>query len=137
MPGVLRNIRPLYLLALFQLVGGPVALLVVMFLGKVCVTRVAEHGLTHGISKALQSEEWQPMTSEWMQEGAVLPGTEKDKAPAKNKGKEAKGKLFVSEMERPVMAPVCEVKRVKRWTQSDAFVCVRAQAPPGPPPTVA
>jgi hypothetical protein len=138
LPGMsrtLHNVRPLYLLALFQLVGGPVVLLLVILLGKLSVPHVAEHGLTAGITETLQSKEWQAVTHELLQDGTALPASDKDKIPTNPK--ETKAKLFVTDMDGPVTAPVCATIGIMPWSRSDVFACVRSQAPPGPPPRLA
>lgn len=63
MPPFRPSIRHLYLLALFQLVGGPLVILAVVFFSRMVVHQAAEHGLTVGVVKASQSEEWQQVAS--------------------------------------------------------------------------
>lgn len=57
------SIRHLYLLALFQLVGGPLVILAVVFFSRMVVHQAAEHGLKVGVVKASQSAEWQKVAS--------------------------------------------------------------------------
>jgi hypothetical protein len=63
MPPFRPSIRHLYLLALFQLVGGPLVILAVVFFSRMVVHQAAEHGLTVGVVKASQSAEWQKVAS--------------------------------------------------------------------------
>ena len=52
------RVRVLCLLALLQVVGGPLVLVGVATLGKVMVKETAQHGVVAGISRAVESEEW-------------------------------------------------------------------------------
>jgi len=53
-----RRARILCLLALLQVVGGPLVLVGVATLGKVLVKQTAEHGVATGVSRAMESEDW-------------------------------------------------------------------------------
>jgi hypothetical protein len=134
MPRLPHKYRPLYLLALFQLVGGPVVLLLVMLFSKLGVHQVAQHGFAEGISQAWNSAEWQTAMNVVMQGEAGLPSTQKgkDKVPAKEK--DTKVKFFATELERAVGAPMCDDLERIPWRSGDVFAMTRAQAPPGPPP---
>lgn len=131
-----QRTRSLYLLALFQLVGGPAVLLVVMMFGKIGTRHVSEAGLGAGITKALQSEEWRAAAQELLHEALALPSTgndtEKNKLPGKTK--ETKGKLFATDLEKPVMAPVISVLGTTQMSRTDNVALVRSHAPPIPPP---
>ena len=130
-----RHIHPLCLLALFQLVGGPVVLMCVILFSKLSVPRVAEHGLALGVTKAWQSYEWQAAMDDVLHGEAGLPTTQKDKVPAKLK--EAKEKIWAVELEKPVMAPACEATDCVPLPRSDGMATTRSHAPPIPPPRLA
>jgi hypothetical protein len=51
--------RHLYLLALFQLVGGPLVILAVVFFCRMTAQHATDHGVTTGIVKVWQSPEWE------------------------------------------------------------------------------
>jgi hypothetical protein len=135
MPRALKNIRPLYLLALFQLVGGPAVLLVVLLFGRLSVSQVSEHGLAQGIAVTLQSDAWQTAAQEVLQTGAALPATERDKVPVKPQ--ETKAKLYAAGMESPVTAPAAAATDIVPRARDDVSGSARAQAPPAPPPRLA
>lgn len=133
MPHFLHNTRKLYLLALFQLVGGPLVLLPVILFSKLSVKHVAEHGLTAGITEAWHSAEWQDAVDEVLQGEAGLPSTQKDKIPVK--AKETKAKLFATELDRPVAAPEeMSASILLPWSRSNENASARTHAPPIPPP---
>lgn len=54
-----QGTRSLYLLALFQLVGGPIVLLTLMMFSKIAVKNYsADEGVRAGVAKVFQSTEW-------------------------------------------------------------------------------
>lgn len=53
-----RRARLLCLLALLQVVGGPLVLVGVATLGKVLVKESLQNGVVPGVSRALESDEW-------------------------------------------------------------------------------
>jgi hypothetical protein len=132
MPRSLKNIRPLYLLALFQLVGGPVVLVAVILFGRMSVEHVAEHGLAAGISETLQSDDWQSAAQELAQAVNGIPAKQDDKTPVPVK--ETKGKLYTTDLDKPVAAPLISMEGRTPWLRVDMFAATRSQAPPGPPP---
>lgn len=133
MPKHLHNTRRLYLLALFQLVGGPLVLLPVLLFSKLSVKHVAEHGLTAGITQAWHSEEWQDAVDEVLQGEAGLPATQKDKLPPQTK--ETKAKLFATELDRPATAPGrWAATGLLPWSRLHETAATRPHAPPSPPP---
>jgi hypothetical protein len=129
--------RSLYLLALFQLVGGPAVLLVVLLFGKVATRHVSEIGLSPGITKALHCEEWQSATQALLQDGSALPGTSKDSDKIPEKSKDTKGKLFATELEIPATAPEIAMVGTLEVSRVGTDASTRAQAPPIPPPRLA
>jgi hypothetical protein len=115
--------RSLYLLALFQLVGGPVVLVAVILFGRLSVEHVAEHGLAVGITETLQSDEWQAATQELAQGVAGLPVKESDKVPVPPK--ETKDKLYTTDLDKPVTAPVISMESRTLWLRGDVFALAR------------
>jgi hypothetical protein len=132
MPRLPHKYRSLYLLALFQLVGGPLVLLPVILFSKLGVKEVAAHGFTKGLSQAWHGAGWQSAMEAVLQGDVGLPSTEKDKTPQRTK--DAKEKLFATELERPMSAPIRDVVERVPWKPGDVFALARTQAPPGPPP---
>lgn len=126
-----RKTRILYLLALLQLVGGPLILLQVTFFCKLTLREAPEIGIAAAASQAWNSDEFQ----------AVLIGD----IPKRNQ----------NQFPHPSQDPGSKVEKVKspfiHWQTEAPFVdtaCVRwkmisvervwtpawPQAPPGPPP---
>ena len=132
MPRLSLNTRKLYLLALFQLVGGPLVLLAVLLFGKLSVKQVTEHGFLAGITQTAESQEWKSAMQDLLQEAAGLPSDQKDKLPVKVK--DAKQKIFAIELDRPTAIVLLETPPATPWSLSDSIVIARAHAPPIPPP---
>lgn len=126
------NTRKLYLLALFQLVGGPLVLLAVLLFSKFSVRHVAERGVVVGIVETAKSQEWKSAMQDLLQEAAGLPSTQQDKLPVKVK--DAKQKIFAIELDRPTAIVLLETPPATPWSLSDSIVIARAHAPPIPPP---
>lgn len=121
--------RSLYLLALFQLVTGPLVLLTVLTFCKVTVQHLPADGLAVSLSKALQSDELQALFSETTD----APQNKSDKSKPKVKLDTAKLMLIAWSV-----PPAFEVSNeVILWPmKAETWVSAWAQAPPGPPPRV-
>lgn len=129
--------RHLYLLALFQLVGGPLVLVPMLLMSKAVVRETAQHGVVKGFHEALVSQEWSE-AQEMLQRGSIVAEpSSSTKAPGKKeKAKDGQPKLdFVAWtppalMEQdgtPVKRPAWE------WHPMSSHW---ANAPPSPPPRV-
>ena len=132
MPPFRPSIRHLYLLALFQLVGGPLVILAVVFFSRMVVHQAAEHGLTVGVVKASQSAEWQKVASALS--GATygqLPSGKKDPVPVvKDPGGKLLGLMWVG-VTLPEEPPVpCDGPHL--WVRT--LTAAWPHAPPLPPP---
>jgi hypothetical protein len=83
--------KHLYLLALFQLVGGPLVILAVVVFSKLAVQHVPEQGIQHGFASVLQSAEWQEVLQTALVGSAKQPrksaDTDKLPQPPPEKGK--------------------------------------------------
>lgn len=132
MPPFRPSVRQLYLLALFQLLGGPLVILAVVFGSRLVVTHVAEHGVRAGVAAAWKSAEWEKVAH-------ALTGAVPD-APASKPGKPVPpvkddgGKLFgecwvniplpVTNVTAETDPTLWQMPRLPLW----------AHAPPAPPP---
>ena len=132
-----QHARLLYLLALFQLVGGPLVLCAVVLFSSVAMEKQVTLG---------EKIEWALQSAQTMQSAATegdhldvladdgMPP--KPKAPTPSKTKEGKGKLFgldewfVTKLWQPTRTRLAVAKR------GDGGVVTRANAPPIPPPRV-
>lgn len=135
MPPFRPSIRHLYLLALFQLVGGPLVIVAVVFFSRMVVHQAAEHGLTVGVVKASQSAEWQKVASALS--GATyghVPSGKKDPVPVvKDPGGKLLGLMWEG-VTLPKEPPVpCDGPHLWVRTLTSAW----PHAPPLPPPRCA
>ena len=132
MPPFRPSIRHLYLLALFQLVGGPLVIVAVVFFSSMVAHQAAEPGLTVGVVKASQSAEWQKVASALS--GATygqVPSEKKDPVPVvKDPGGKLLGLMWEG-VTLPQEPPVlCEGPHLWVRTLTSAW----PHAPPLPPP---
>lgn len=132
MPRLLFKTRKLYLLALFQLVGGPLVLLALLLFSKLSVKHVAEHGFVAGITQTAKSQEWKHAVHDLIQEAVGLPSAHRDKLPIK--AKDVKQKIFAVEFDRRPALLLPEMKSSVPWSLSEAALIARTHAPPIPPP---
>ena len=92
MPTFRPSARHLYLLALFQLVGGPLVILSVVFFSRLVAKYSADDGVVVGVTQAWQSPEWQKITRALI---ATTPGPIKASPEGHaEKVKEPGGKVF-------------------------------------------
>lgn len=130
--------RHLYLLALFQLVGGPLVILPLVMVCKVTLTQTAQHGVVEGLRQAPLTKEWQRASVVLLHGEAALPDShEKNGVPGTpEKFKEGKVKLdlavwMTAAIPQPESAAIG--RPCWRWLPSAS---TWAHAPPGPPPRV-
>jgi len=133
MNGAPRNKRWLILLALFQLVAGPLVLLQVMVFCQVTAEKVPEHGIVKAAGEAWQSVEFQrtlDVAATVHTQSSSAPAPEKSFQPDQNK---ILGTLWVPmpALVRPSADPLPGTALRGTWTP----VC--QSAPPGQPPRVA
>ena len=127
-----HNARSLYLLALFQLVGGPLVLLSVILFSKLMVTHSSQHGLKAGVVEALQSVEWKTVTNAFMNAEQDAATNQAPLAPTKIK--EVKAKCFaIAQAMLPLqIRELTSTKLPMEW--ESVIVADWRQAPPNPPP---
>jgi len=134
MDGAPRKKQWLILLALFQLVAGPLVLLQVMVFCQVTAEKAPEQGIVKAAAEAWHSAEFQrtlDVAANLKRQDQPLPGT-----PEKTFQPETK-KIFgtlwepLSGLVRPHADPLPGTELRRGWTP----VC--QSAPPGPPPRVA
>lgn len=127
--------RSLYLLALFQLVGGPAVLLAIMMFSKIAVkTFSAEAGTKAGFTKIFQSTEWQSFALTLDQ---TVNADGKSKTPFQPQAKNAKLKIVSVPWSPPQILPFVffEVQPHCRWVPDESSAW--PHAPPSPPPKLA
>lgn len=128
------SMRPLYWLALFQLVAGPLALVTVMTFCKLTVREVPTHGVAAAMSRAWQSEEFQAVLAA-SQDGAVDAAKSSQPKP-EPKVKKDGGKLTWIAWQ-PVRTELAVPAREMNWgVFAETWTPSWSQAPPGPPPRV-
>lgn len=96
---LLRHARVLYLLALLQLLGGPLVLGGMMLVSKVTADAGEQHFVALELSEAGASEAWSADTSAewtWSEQQGLLP-PKCPKLPESGKANDGKGKLWVFE----------------------------------------
>ena len=127
-----RNLRFLYLLALFQLVGGPLVLLQLTVFCKVALHEAPHAGMAKAAVFAWQSGDFQAALAA---PDVVKTGEKKSgPVPGGPKLKLEKAKMPIIPWEASVPAPpeiamLCKIAdRARVWTPA------WPQAPPGPPP---
>ncbi|QIF01808.1 hypothetical protein [Roseimicrobium sp. ORNL1] len=133
--------RHLYLLALFQLVGGPLVLVPMLLMSKAVVRETAQHGVVQGLHEVVVSQEWSEVR-EMIQKGGIvseLSSSTKAPAPGKQKqekAKDGKPKLDFVTWTMPALVEL-EGLPVKRpgW-EWQPMASSWANAPPSPPPRV-
>ena len=130
-----RNTRWLYLLALFQLVAGPLVLTQVMVFCKITVENTAEQGVITAAVEALQSEEFNASLDAAAGIRQEQPNSDRE-LPRETKASSMKiigtpwaGQLPALVAEAPKRLNFPEYRR--RWTPTGL------SAPPGPPPRLA
>ncbi len=129
--------RHLYLLALFQLVGGPLVLVPLIMMTRVVVRETATHGLVEGLTRAQESEEWREADG-MLQHLRHLTVPNKD-ARGKTSGAPEKSKDVKPKLDLALWAesPACPLEGLpvaaphSRWLP---MASDWAHAPPIPPP---
>lgn len=123
------NSRSLYLLALFQLVAGPLVLMLVVTFCKVTVRELPEQGVAKAMSKAWHSDEVQAVVhaADKAEDSPASPLSKATKDKVKIVGVEWQAVALVLHLPMPTSLPM---SKLPSWTPS------WPQAPPGTPPRV-
>lgn len=127
--------RHLYLLALFQLVGGPLVLVPMLMMSKAVVRETAQHGVVTGLHEAVESQEWDD-AREMIQSGAI-PDSPAKKHGAPEKSGEGKPKLNFMAWTAPARLELEGNLAAKPAWEWQPMASHWANAPPSPPPRVA
>lgn len=128
----LVKFRSLYLLALFQLVAGPLVLVQVSALGKLTIREASTHGIARAVGIAWKSSEFQANFAD-----AAIPDQVKSKqnAPTSDpKATLAKGKMPWIDWSADRLAIMTISIPVPRQDATRWWTPAWPQAPPGPPP---
>jgi hypothetical protein len=128
--------RHLYLLALFQLVGGPLVLVPMLMMSKAVVRETAQHGVVKGFHQAMVSQEWEEVR-EMLQDGVVSGTSSSTKAPGKQeKSIDGKSKLDFVAWTTPALMELDGVPVKRPAWEWQPMASSWANAPPSPPPRV-
>lgn len=126
--------RHLYLLALFQLVGGPLVLVPMLMMSKAVVRETAQHGMVKGIHLATLSPEWDEVR-EIFQHGIAPDLSPSTKAPGKKENaKDGKPKLDFVTWTMPALAEQEGAPEKRPAWEWQPMASSWANAPPSPPP---
>jgi hypothetical protein len=124
--------RFLYLLALAQLVGGPLVLLQVSVFCKVVIREAPHVSAGEAISRALNSEDFQTaLIPAAEQKSPAQPSSDKDP-----KVKLEKAKLALLPWEMNARSLVSKNQGLAKVEVERTWTPIWPQAPPGPPPRV-
>lgn len=127
-----RNLRFLYLLALFQLVTGPLVLFQVTVLCKLTVREVPRNSVATAVSKAWHSPEFQATLTD---DGGLQQVAKKSPVPTSDpKTKTVKVKMPAIAWQATPLVLVNLSKRITAQNYSRVWTPAWPQAPPGPPP---
>jgi hypothetical protein len=133
MPGIAKgkNLKLLYLLALFQLVAGPLVLLQVTVLCKLTIREIPHEDTRTAFRKAWMSDEFQSILAD----ARSLQKNEKSPSPTSDPhGKSVKTPV-IAWTEVPVLI-ACPIERVPCSDWARTWASNLAQAPPAPPPRI-
>ncbi|MBC7980023.1 MAG: hypothetical protein H7Y36_05620 [Armatimonadetes bacterium] len=128
------RIKPLYLLAMFQLVAGPLVLFQVTVLCKVAVREVPKHGIASGVSMAWKSAEFQAVLA-----AADVPAQSKSKSALPTSDPQsdaAKVKMPVAAWRAVHFVVVNPPNRLSFQDIARMWTPALPLPPPGPPPRV-
>ncbi len=128
------KLRSLYLLALFQLVAGPLVLFQVSVLSKMVVREAPAHGISKAMSLAWNSPEFQSALSE-----GELPELVKSKQTAPTSDPKAtleKAKMPCIDWQAAPIVWVNASTPLQRMDGARTWTPAWPQPPPGPPPRV-
>ncbi|MES2440185.1 MAG: hypothetical protein V4584_14040 [Verrucomicrobiota bacterium] len=128
------KLRFLYLLALAQLVGGPLVLLQVTVFCKLTLHEAPRMGVAKAAAEAWSSEDFQTVLAT-----ADIPGTDGRKAPPSPDGpkvKLEKAKLPVIPWQAAEWVVTDVSRHCKIADRARVWTPAWPQAPPGPPPRV-
>ncbi len=127
-----KNLRLLYLLALFQLVAGPLVLFQVTVLCKLTVQDTTGKSVATAVSKAWHSPEFQATLSD---DDGLQQVTKKLPIPTSHpKTKIVKVKMPAIAWQAKPVVRVNLSKRITAGAYSRVWTPAWPQAPPGPPP---
>jgi hypothetical protein len=129
--------RHLYLLALFQLVGGPLVLVPMLMMSKAVVRETAQHGVVQGFHQAMVSQEWSEVRDILQNGGMMAEPSSSTKAPGQQeKTKDGKPKLDFAAWTMPALMELEGVPVKRPAWQWQPMASNWANAPPSPPPRV-
>jgi hypothetical protein len=127
-----KNLRFLYLLALFQLVAGPLVLFQVTVLCKLTVRETPRIGVAKAVSKAWCSPEFQ---AAFTTDDEVKPTSAKSPLPTSDpKAKIVKVKMPAIAWQAAPLVLVNLSARINGMDRDRVWTPAWPQAPPGPPP---
>ncbi len=130
-----QGTRSLYLLALFQLVGGPVVLLTLMMFSKIAVKNYsANEGVKAGVVKIFQSTEWKTFAVALHES---TPSDSKSKTPLLPEAKDTKLNLVSVLWSQPQVLPIIIFQELTHRHWDPDASSVLPHEPPSPPPKLA
>ncbi len=127
-----RNLRFLYLLALFQLVAGPLVLFQVTLLCKLTVREAPRNGVATAVMKAWHNPEFQAALAH--DDGLQQAATKSPLPTDDPKSKIVKVKMPATAWQAAPLVLVNLSSRVAIVDSSRVWTPAWPQAPPGPPP---
>ncbi len=128
------KLRSLYLLALFQLVAGPLVLFQVSVLSRVVVREAPSHGIAQAVARAWHSPEFQATL---MDAEAHEMAKSKPSAPSPNpKAKPVKMEMPCIDWHDTRLAWINPATPVPRCDGEPTWTPLWPLPPPGPPPRV-
>lgn len=138
MTATVSKLRPLYWLALFQLVAGPLMLVQVMVFCKMTAREVQHSGVTEAMHRAWDSREFQTALAV-SNADAVADVKSKTPSPAKPEPKVKKdgAKFSMIAWQRVPVALTAPTSAMQRVICAKSWTPAWSQAPPGPPPRAA
>lgn len=128
------NLRWLYLLALFQLVAGPLVLVTVLTFCEITVRETPTQGLTEALSAAWHSSEVQSL----IQNATGVPVDDSNAPLPVDSGRQEGKKMTWCVWQKPTIKDwTWPVENTAGFTRLSVWTPAWPQAPPGPPPRVA
>jgi len=128
------NLRWLYLLALFQLVAGPLVLVTVLTFCEITVREAPTQGLTEALSSAWHSPEVQAL----MENAKGLPNNDSNAPLPVDSSRQDGKKVIWSVWPKPALTGrTTLVEGTAAFAWLSVWTPAWPQAPPGPPPRVA
>lgn len=126
------SLRHLYLLALFQLVGGPLILLSVMTVTKIAADHAQQHGFIAGLHTVLQTETWQTAAETVADQANATQPAASSETPAKKL--DTKEKIPAANWMDSAALCAPKLAATPPMWELPWLVSASPQAPPLPPP---